>query len=54
MTTITIDADINLPKTHFKNIEELLKIVKQTKFENELLQDYEKAKKAKKEDFVNL
>ena len=54
MTTITIDTELNLPKTHFKNIDELLKIMKQLKFENELMSDYKKTKNAKKEDFVNL
>ena len=54
MTTLTIDTPIILPKTHFKNLEELANMIAQLKFEKELAEDFNKAKKAKKEDFVNL
>jgi hypothetical protein len=45
MTTLTLDAHISLPTTHFSTIEDMLTVLSQYRFEGELLSEYAEAKK---------
>jgi hypothetical protein len=45
MTTITIDTPVKLPQSHFRDMDELTKVLLQWKFEQELDEGMEKAKK---------
>ena len=54
MTTITLEKPIALKTLHFYDADALMKAILQSEFEANLDQKYQKAKNAKKEDFVNL
>lgn len=54
MTTITIDTWVQLPKTHFRDLQELTKVLLQYQFETDLLTDYKEAKKIPKSDWKSI
>lgn len=54
MTTVTFDTPIKLPKQHFHNLEEFLPILMQYNFESDLIEEFNKAKQLKKEQWTNV
>jgi hypothetical protein len=55
MTTLTVEAPINLPKTHFKTLEELYySLQNQLKFENDLQKKAEEAMFIDENKLLNL
>ncbi len=54
MTTITIDTPVTLPKSHFRDMDELAKVLLQWKFEKELDESVEKAKKLPASSWQNI
>ena len=54
MTTITFDSPIKLPKTHFKNIDEFIKMVSQLDFELSLQKSAKKALDIKYTDLIDI
>ncbi len=54
MTTITLDHKTNLGTTHFPNQKSLLNALLMAEFESHLDKQYRKARRAPREDFVNL
>ncbi len=54
MTTITIDTPIDLPKTHFHDMNELSKVLLQWQFETELEASVAKNAQAPLSDFVRI
>lgn len=54
MTTITIDTPVELSRTHFRNMEDLVAAVEQWKFERELIEGAKKAATVSESELVNL
>lgn len=54
MTTITIENSAVLPKTSFKDIEELSRFIAQYQFELELEKSIEKAEKSAMSEFTQV
>lgn len=54
MTTITIDSSVDLPKTHFRDMNELSQVLLQWQFETELEASVIKASQTPLSDFVRI
>ncbi len=54
MTTLTIDRPVRLPQTHFRDMDELVRVLLQYRLETELEEELEAAKKAPANSWKNL
>lgn len=54
MTTITLDTSVKLPKSHFRDMDELAQVLLQWRFEQELDVEMQQAKKLPKSDWQSL
>lgn len=54
MTTITIDAHLDIPQTHFRDMDEFAAYIAQWNFEKQLDEWVSRSKNKKVSEFINI